>query len=92
MPGPERDPAARQLYRQGERERRPLPDLALHPDPSPMRFDGQAAESQAQPQPLRVALLVQAGELIEDALLFAGRESVLSLWIVVETTMFPAVM
>src|SRR4030042_2683501 len=71
-PKPEPASTARVLYRQGERERRPLPELTLHPDPPPVRLDSQAAEGQAQAQSLRVALLVQAGGFFGDGVLFAG--------------------
>src|SRR5215471_18588384 len=56
--------------RQGERERRPLPGLALHPDPPAMQLDELSGERQPEPGPLD--LLVRRAhlpELLEDRLL-----------------------
>src|SRR5262249_43048898 len=55
-----------------EREGRPLPDLALDPDPPPVQLDELPAEG--QPQPSALGLLVRSADLAE---LFEGRFLVL---------------
>src|SRR5262245_62852837 len=57
-----------------EREGRPLPDLALDPDPPPVQLDELPAER--QPQPSTLGLLVRSADLpefLEDRLLVLGR-------------------
>src|SRR5262249_28975721 len=62
--------------RQRERERRALPQVALHPDPAAMQLDELAGES--QPEPGTPDLLVwrpDLPELLEDRLLVLSRDA-----------------
>src|SRR5262244_3743523 len=59
--------------RKRERERRAVPDLALHPDPPPVEFDELPRE--CEPEPRALHLLVRGPhlpELLEDRLLIFG--------------------
>src|SRR6266852_6561137 len=63
-------------HRKRERERRADPDLARHPDPSPVQLDELARERQPKPRALR--LLVRRphlAKLLEHRLLIPRRDA-----------------
>src|SRR2546421_9264323 len=63
-------------HRHRKRERRPLPDLTLHPDPSAVKLDKLPAQRQPESRAFRLLVrLADLAELLEDGVLVLRRDA-----------------